>query len=185
MTSWRNLVRSAVVDQLVAADVANGNVLECDPFDGWPSEFPSLNVWTPADEFGEHEPPSYLTRCEVVVELFVARTIGPAGVPAHDQLDALLEAVLAVLDANPTLRQVNGDRYASSGRRVRFTSSFEKGNKVVVGYGRLSFAYQFREDVAENPVPSTVGELEVLHVEWQLAGNNDEPEAIDNVSLPG
>lgn len=185
MTSWRNLVRSAVVDALTAANVANGNVLECDPFDVWPSEFPSLNVWTPADDYSKHEPPSYLTGCELVVELFVARTIGPSGVPAHDQLDTLLEAVQAVLDANPTLRQANGDRYASSGARVRFTSSFEKGNKVVIGYGRLTWRYEFREDVAEAPVPAAVGELETLHVEWELEGNNATPEAIDNADLTG
>lgn len=190
----RELIRARVIARLLNNTAAGAEVHDSRPYNVWPDKMPAIHVFTPRDDLSLHRQSPRVSKatCTVELVLFVrTRMVGapPALVPASKGLDDLIGQVMSWLETDRLLRDPLTKEAAAAdgpenGLCVSIETDFDDGNRSVIAGAKLSWRYLYTRTAADTPIPPAE-DLDLLHVEWELQGNNAVPEAVDDVPMPG
>lgn len=191
----RQQIRERVVSKLLDATIAEDRVYDSHPWNVWPEHTPAVYVLAPRDdiELFRQAPATVKGECTIELALFArARktSVSAAPIPAPQLLDLLIEQVLAVLEADPLLRDDQGDNAAAaanpgSGFARSIETTFEDGDRGTMAGARISIRYSYLRELPTGSIPPEL-DLQIIHTSYELVGgNNDEPEAVDSSDVSG
>jgi hypothetical protein len=140
-------------------------------------EMPCVCIWTPEEDSDDKgtNPPKLFRDCDHIIEVMF-------GVceDADDRADDYAEAIEALLSINLYLKDpVTGLNTASRQHLARTDLGLvsDDANQIY-----CSLKLTWRVEYQTEPIMNTdgLGKFDTLHSEYELGGNNENPEAVDH-----